>query len=179
MKRVVAVWLAMFMASISAEASTMNLDPYFSLGSTSIDIDVGGTKSKSPSVFGAVGTKLNWISPHLGAEFRFGFGGQYNSFNGDISTYTQYLLKPEVAVTRQWDLYALAGLTTMSLTIANASYTNTGLSYGLGVAYHIPNESIAITGEWFNFHSSTDQSVTSISGMDITGLTLAVTFEYF
>ncbi len=67
----------------------------------------------------------------------------------------------------------------MSVTIANQTYTDTGLSYGAGLAYHIPDESLILSGELMSYHTSSSQSTTSISGMDIIGASIAITFEYY
>lgn len=177
MKKIIAVLLSLFVAS-PVFASPLNLDPYFSFGSSSIDVSFAGNTDTSPSYFVAAGTTLNWISPNLGAEIRFGFGGQYHTFNGDISMYSQYLLKPGFAVTQNFDLYALGGLTTMKVNVGNTSFTDTAASYGAGLRYHIPDESLSLMAEWMNFRTSTSQSTTTIDGMDVNSAAIGITFSY-
>jgi len=162
-----------------ASASKLNLDPYFAIGASALRAEIAGQQATEPSFVFIAGSALNWISPNLAAEIRFGFGGQYTTFNGDISSYTSFLLKPRLNITRSLDIYGLAGVTTVSVNLASQQNTATGTSYGAGVAYRIPNESLSITGEWVNYHSSSDQSSTSLSGMDITGVSINLVFEYY
>ncbi len=179
MKKIVVFCLLMLFSTSPAVASKMNLDPYFSVGTSSMVADIGGNQSTAPCFYFAAGSTLNWISPELGAEFRFGFGGQFNTFDGEINNYTSLLLKPGFELSRSLDIYGLVGATTMSVTIANQTYTDTGLSYGAGLAYHIPDESLILSGELMSYHTSSSQSTTSISGMDIIGASIAITFEYY
>ncbi len=175
------ILLGMIWGSVlpSAWASGMNLDPYFSVGATAMRADLAGTRSTAPSFYFAAGSTLNWISPRLSAEIRLGFGGQYANFNGDINSYTAYLLKPSMDIGRYWNIYALLGATTMSVNIGNITYASTKPSYGLGLHYHIPDESITVDMEWMQYRANSDQSTTSISGMDISGASLGFTFHYY
>ncbi len=179
MKKVMLVCLSVLFVPTMAQASKMNLDPYFTIGATVMEAKVGSNTSASPSGYVGIGSALNWLSPHLKSEFRFGVGGQHTAFNGKVNLYASYLLKPSLALTQQWDIYALLGMTTMGVSVGTTDSSDTGLSYGLGLAYHIPNESLSIQGEWMQYHKSSDASTTSISGMDISGGSMALVFEYY
>jgi len=162
-----------------AWASGMNLDPYFSAGATAMRVDLAGNRSTAPAFYFAAGSQLNWLTPLLSAEIRLGFGGQYANFNGDINSYTAYLLKPGFAVGRFWQVYGLLGATTMSVNVGGATYASTQFSYGAGVHYHIPNESFTSDAEWMQYRKRSDQNAASITGMDITGITAGFTFYYY
>jgi len=164
--------------SETAKAASLNLDPYFGLGFTALQVDAAGQKSTSPAFYFAIGSKLNWLTPNLGAELRMGFGGQYATFDGDINGYTSLLLKPSFDVSQHLDVFALVGVTTMSVNVLGASSNDTQLSYGTGFAYRIPNESISFTAEWMQYLRSSNQSTTSISGMDISGVSVSFVYAY-
>lgn len=173
------VCLSLLFVPSMAQASKMNLDPYFTVGASVMEAKHGGSTSTSPSGYIGIGSALNWISPYLKSEFRFGVGGQHSAFNGKINLYASYLLKPSLEITRQLDVYALVGMTTMTVSVATTDSSDTGLSYGLGFSYHIPNESLSIEGEWMQYHKSSNASAVSISGMDISGGSIALVFEYY
>lgn len=162
-----------------AWASKMNLDPYFALGASGLQADLAGSKATTPAFHFTAGSTLNWISPNLGAEVRLGFGGQLSTFSGSINGYTSYLLKPSMAMTRSLDVYALLGFTTISMDIAGVSYADTSPSYGLGLAYHVPNESFLFTTELMQYRKSSDQSTTNISGVSIYGVSASFEFFYY
>ena len=162
--------------AVPASASQLNLDPYFAVGVSGMQADGGSTSANTPAGYMAMGTVLNWISPNLRTEFRFGYGGQLTAFSGDINVFASYLLKPSLEVTRELDIYALLGFTTMNITLAGVDSADTDLSYGLGVSYHIPNESMAITADWMQYHTATTSSLTSISGMNISGVSISLLF---
>jgi hypothetical protein len=170
--------LMAFFPSI-AFASKMNLTPYFGLGVDGLQAELAGNKARSPGLTFIAGTSLDWISSHVATEFRFGFGGQFTTFNGSVNNYTSYLIKPSFGLSEQFDIYGLLGVTSMSVTIAGNDSSDAGLSYGAGFRYHIPNESLSIDGEWMMYHKDTDTSTSNISGMKVTGLSLNVTFEYY
>ena len=179
MKKLVTV-LFVWLCSVSPSlASQLNVDPYFALGSTTMQAEVAGEKASAPSFYFAAGSTLNFLTPHLNAEFRFGFGGQYANFNGSVKSYTMYLLKPQFGITRNLDIYGLAGVTTMNVDAGGVSSTDTDTSYGLGLQYHVPNESLSLTGEWMQYHTNTDDSTTAISGMNISGISVSVSFDYY
>ncbi|MDX8388332.1 MAG: outer membrane beta-barrel protein [Ghiorsea sp.] len=179
MKKVVIAWLLMMCWVSSASASKLNFDPYFAAGATSLQAELGGSTSTSPSYYIVAGSALNWLSPNLGAEIRFGFGGQFTTFNSDINQYTSYLLKPKLPITRNLDIFALAGVSTMTVSISSTSSSDTDISYGAGFAYHIPDESLSLTVEWLQYRTSSDNSTTSISGMDISGISASFSFDYY
>lgn len=179
MKHRMVVVLGWLLMAVPAQASQLNLDPYFAVGFSSMSVDMGGSNAQTPSGYVAAGSALNWLSPDLRAEFRFGLGGQMTAFSGDISMYASYLLKPAIEVTRSLDIYALLGLTTMNVSVAGQDSSDSNLSYGLGFSYHIPNESISLNGEWMQYHTASNNSTTSISGMDISGVSLSLQFEYY
>ena len=160
-----------------AWASKMNLDPYFAVGVSGLQVDLAGNKATTPAFHFSAGSTLNWVSPNLAAEVRLGFGGQLSTLSGSINGYTAYLLKPSMAMTRHFDAYALLGFTSVSMDIAGVSYTDTSPSYGLGFAYHVPNESFLLTTELMQYRKNSDQSSTSISGASIYGA--SVRFEFF
>lgn len=162
-----------------ASASQMNLDPYFAVGVSGMQANGGSTSSSTPAGYMAMGAALNWLSPNLRTEFRFGYGGQLDAFSGDINVFASYLLKPSLELTRELDIYALLGFTTMNVTLGSIDSGDTDFSYGLGLSYHIPNESLAITADWMQYHSASTSSLTSISGMDITGVSVGLLFEYY
>ncbi len=162
-----------------AWASQMNIDPYFALGASGIQADLAGSKATTPAFHFTAGSTLNWISPNLGAEVRLGFGGQLSTFSGSINGYTSYLLKPSLELTRHLNIYALLGVSTISMDIANVSYADTSPSYGLGFSYHVPNESFLFNTELMQYRKNSDQSTTSISGVSIYGLTASFEFYYY
>jgi len=179
MKRIIILCLMMFYSSAPAQASQLNLDPYFGFGTSYITAELAGDKAKSTGFHFVAGSTLNWISEALAAELRIGFGGQYTTFNGDLRLYTSYLLKPSWEVTRQLDMYALAGYSTTSVSIAGKAQSDFSPSFGLGVNYHIPNESLSVSAEWLSLYQSSDSSATAISGMDISGISINFVFEYY
>jgi len=160
-------------------ASQMNIDPYFTLGVSGLQADLAGSKATTPAFHFTAGSTLNWISPNLGAEVRLGFGGQLSTFSGSINNYTSYLLKPSMEVTRHLNVYALLGVSTISMDIAGLTYADTSPSYGLGFAYHIPNESFVFTTELMQYRKNSDQSTTSISGVSIYGVSASFEFFYY
>ncbi|MDQ6976906.1 MAG: hypothetical protein Q9M75_02220, partial [Ghiorsea sp.] len=141
--------------------------------------DLAGSKATTPAFHFTAGSALNWISPHFGAEVRLGFGGQLSTFSGSINGYTAYLLKPSMAMTQHLDVYALLGFTTISMDIAGVSYADSSPSYGLGFAYHVPNESFLFTTELMQYRKNTDQSTTNISGVSIYGVSASFEFSYY
>jgi hypothetical protein len=170
--------LVAFFPSI-ALASKMNLTPYFGLGVTGLQAELTGDKATSPGLTFIAGTSLDWISSHVATEFRFGFGGQFTTFNGSVNNYASYLIKPSFELTEQFDIYGLLGITSMTVTIAGNHSSDADLSYGAGLRYHIPNESLAIEGEWMQYRKSSTTSATSISGMDVMGASISILFEYY
>jgi len=56
-------------------------------------VDVAGNASSTPSFYMTAGSALNFISEGLLAEMPLGFGGQYNTFNGDVNLYSASCLK--------------------------------------------------------------------------------------
>lgn len=162
-----------------AWASKMNIDPYFSVSVSALQVDLVGKKATTPGFAFIAGSDLNWISPNLGAEVRLGFGGQLSTFSGSINGYTSYLLKPRLPLTRQLDVYALLGATTISMDIAGVSYADTSPSYGLGFAYHVPNESFSFTTEWLQYRKRSDQNSTTMSGASISGVSASFVFAYY
>jgi len=179
MKRIIILSLMMLYASAPAHASQLNLEPYFGFGTSYLSADLAGDKASSPGFQFIAGSRLNWISEDLAAELRLGFGGQYTTFNGDLRLYTSYLLKPSFEITRQLDMYVLAGYSTTSVSIAGQNGADASPSFGLGLNYRIPNESLSVSGEWLSLYQSSDSSTTSISGMDISGVSISFVFEYY
>ena len=179
MKRVILLWLMLFFSSATVHASQLNLDPYFGFGTSLISADFAGEKANTPGFYFTAGSALNWISEDLAAELRIGFGGQYTTFNGDIRLFTSYLMKPSFEITRQLDVYGLLGYSSTSVSIAGQTEADVSPSFGLGFNYRIPNESLSVSGEWFNLYQSSDSSTTSISGMDISGVAINFVFEYY
>ena len=176
------MWLMMLLPMGVASpswASQMNLDPYFALGVSGLQADLAGSKATTPAFHFTAGSTLNWISPQLGAEVRLGFGGQLSTFSGSINGYTAYLLKPSMAITRYFDVYALLGFSTISMDIAGVSYADTSPSYGLGLSYHVPNESFVFNTELMQYRKKTDQSTTNISGVSIYGISASFEFYYY
>jgi hypothetical protein len=179
MKKLVLAWILVMFSVSPSLASKWNFEPYFALGVTSIQAELGSDKSTSPGFYLTAGSALNFLTPNLGAELRLGFGGQYTTFNSEINQYTSYFLRPKLELTRHLDLYALLGVSTMSVSINSKTYTDTDTSYGAGFAYHIPDESISFTCEWLQYRTSSDSSVTSISGMDVSGISASFSFDYY
>ena len=179
MKRIIVLCLTLLFSSASAQASQLNLDPYFGFGTSYLSAELAGDKASSPGFYFVAGSALNWISEDLAAELRLGFGGQYTAFNGDLRLYTSYLLKPSFEITRQLDMYVLAGFSTSSVSIAGQNGADASPSFGLGFDYHIPNESLSVSGEWLSLYQSSDSSATSISGMDISGVSISFVFAYY
>ena len=162
-----------------ASASKMNIDPYFAIDVSALQATLAGSSATSAAYSFIAGSTLNWISPNLAAEVRVGFGGQVPTFSGSINGYTSYLLKPSMAMTGHLDVYALLGFTTISMDIAGLSYADTSPSYGLGFAYHVPNESFIFNTELMQYRKSSDQSTTSISGVSIYGVSASFEFSYY
>ncbi|MDQ7002834.1 MAG: outer membrane beta-barrel protein [Ghiorsea sp.] len=163
-----------------AWASKMNIDPYFSVAVSALQVDLAGKKATTPGFAFIAGSDLNWISPNLGVEVRLGFGGQLSTASGgSINGYTSYLFKPRLPLTRQFDVYALLGVTAISMDIARVSYADTSPSYGLGLAYQVPNESFSFTTEWLQYRKRSDQNSTTMSGASISGVSASFVFAYY
>jgi len=180
MKKYIGSMMLLMMGFASpVSASQMNLDPYFALGVSGLQVDLAGSKATTPAFYFTVGSTLNWVSPNLGAEVRLGFGGQFSTFSGSVNNYTSYLLKPSMVITHQLDIYALLGFSTISMDIAGVTYADTSPSYGIGLAYHVPNESFTFVTELMQYRKNSDQSTTSISGVSISGVSASFVFSYY
>jgi len=179
MKRAFYICILVLLVPNTVLASKMNLTPYFGLSVAGLQADIAGSKATTPGLTFIAGTSLDWISSHIGAEFRFGFGGQFTTFNGTVNNYTSYLLKPSFPLTEQFDVYGLLGVTSMAVTVSGTKSSDADLSYGAGIRYHIPNESLSIDGEWMRYHKSADASALNISGMDVSGASISIVFEYY
>ncbi len=179
MKNIFVVCLLMLLAPSVTHASKLNLTPYFGLGVVGLQAETANDKATSPSLEFIAGSSMDWISSRLGVEFRFGFGGQFTTANGSISHYASYLLKPSLPLTEQFDVYGLLGMTGMRVKLAGINSTDAALSYGVGLRYYIPHESLSLNGEWMMYRKNSDNSLTDISGLKVTGLSLSVVFEYY
>ena len=179
MKNIFVVCLLMLLAPSVTHASKLNLTPYFGLGVAGLQAGIAGSKATSPALTFIAGTSLGWISSYVGAEFRFGFGGQFTTFNGSVNNYASYLIKPSFPITEQFDVYGLLGVTSMTATVAGVTSSDADLSYGTGLKYHIPNESLSIDGEWMLYHKGAGSSTSNISGMTVSGASISVVFEYY
>ena len=176
------IWFMMLLMmgfASPASASKMNIDPYFAIDVSALQATLAGSSATSAAYSFIAGSTLNWISPNLAAEVRVGFGGQIPTFSGSINGYTAYFLKPSMELTRHLDVYALLGGATISMDIAGLSYSDTSPSYGLGFAYHVPNESLSFAAEWVQYRRNSDQSSTSISGVSISGVSASFVFSYY
>ncbi|GMR00180.1 MAG: hypothetical protein BMS9Abin18_1016 [Zetaproteobacteria bacterium] len=150
----------------SNTGSNFDIRPYAGIGfgAFGLELKTPGVGQKN-TVFGGFGKFGVDIGDYLGVELRGGAttSGTTTYPGGTIklsdSYFISYLAKVQSWESAGMKLYALVGATTAKikatptatgLGIASVSTTKTGVSYGVGINYHV-QDSLTVGGEWMQY----------------------------
>ncbi|MDQ6998719.1 MAG: outer membrane beta-barrel protein [Mariprofundus sp.] len=189
MKKILLMTTALLLTQANA-AQAIEIEPYAGIGLGIFELEPGANKKTTIGGFGFVGANLH---EYFATEFRVGTTGAEQreertivlSEEFQVNWFVSAFAKPKIEVADGFELYALAGFSTVnaSHTPANSliktTKSSTGFSYGLGGTYRY-NDRFTIGMEWARFSSKADLPTknTSFSGLDVNGFTTTFAYNY-
>ncbi len=181
---------AALIAMQSSSAAAADIKPYAGAGLGMFELDPGQNKKAVIGGFVFAGANLH---DYFAVETRLGTTGKRSreelgplTETFKVNWFLSLLAKPKIAIAENFEVYGLIGATSMntSFTPVNKttkqSKTKTGLTFGLGGAYHF-NEQLSVGAEWVRYASNADaatKNTTAYKGMDVNGFTTTFSYQF-
>jgi len=178
------------LAMHASNASAADIKPYAGVGLGIFELDPGANKKVTFGGYGFAGAELH---EYFATELRAGLTGEKGreelgplteAFK--VDWFLSVFAKPKIAISSDFELYALVGLTSIKTSftplasVVQTSSTNTGFSYGIGAAYHIMDQ-LKVGAEWVRYSTNADaasKNTAAFKGMDVNGFTTTISYQF-